>query len=362
MSQKQNLSEAAKQILQGNRDTEIPKGEKFGLNKKLNDTVDKNADKIGNANFAEYDLNDVPTATAPGITGVGSEKLDGGNENNKKVAKELKASPAEVLANYSTPKQFPPKGVNENDDDELATNEDIEALMAGENLSEEFKRKATAIFESAVKVKVAELAEELEAQYITQFEEAYEEMKEDFESKIDNYLDYVVENWMDDNKLAVESGIRTEIAEGFMESLKTVFEEHYIDIPEEKFDVVESLASKVEQLEKQVNEEMHKNISLKQKLSEQKKLDALNTVCEGLTLSQTEKIKSIAENVEFFSEDDFVAQMEDIKESYFSSNVKPASKESLYDYTPLNEEKEVEKVVDPVIASYASTISKTLLK
>ena len=234
--------------------------------------------------------------------------------------------------------------------------------MAGENLSEDFKRKATAIFESAVKTKVAELAEELEAQYVAQFEEAYEEMKEDFATKIDEYLDYVAESWMEENKLAVESGLRTEIAEGFIESLKTVFEEHYINIPEEKFDVVEELASKVEALEKQVNEEISRNIDLKQKLSEQKKVEALHSVCEGLTLSQAEKIKTIAESVEFSGEEDFVRQMEDIKESYFSvsSSVKPASVESLNDVVDLTEEKQT--VVDPLMAAYASRISKTLLK
>ena len=187
-------------------------------------------------------------------------------------------------------------------------------------------------------------------------------MKEDFSTKVDTYLDYVVESWMEENTIAIESGLRTEIAEGFMESLKGVFEEHYIDIPEDKFDVVESLTSKVEVLEKQINEEMTKNIGLKQKLSEQKKVEALHAVCEGLTLSQAEKIKTIAEGVEFYSQEEFVTQMEDIKESYFSTtSVKPASKESLNDVVELTEETVV-KTVDPIIAAYASKISQTLLK
>lgn len=360
---KLNLSEAALEILSANKKSKDASQEKFGQGKSLNDTANKGADEIGNAGIEKYDVN-APTATPPGQTPpVGSEPMH-----------KLANQPAETATAVDTKvDQLPKKGkfVNEGDEDldddeedQLDENQDIQALMAGENLSEEFKRKASAIFEAAVKAKVSELAEELEAQYVAQFEEAYEEMKEDFSSKVDSYLDYVVENWMEENTLAIESGLRTEIAEGFIGSLKTVFEEHYIDIPEEKFDVVEELASKVEALEKQVNEEMAKNINLNQKLSEQKKVEALHSVCEGLTLSQAEKIKSIAESVEFSSEDDFVKQMEDIKESYFPKqpSVKPASIESLNDVVTLAEETKEEGRVDPLIAAYASTISKTLLK
>jgi hypothetical protein len=348
-----NLSEAALEILNANRKSKDASQDKFGEGEKLNDTANKGAQDIGNAGIEKYDVN-APSATAPGQTPpVGSEPM-----------KKLAPQPAETVSKANTKvNQLPKKGVNEEEEvegDEV--NEDIAALMAGENLSEDFKRKATAIFEAAVKTKVAELAEELEAQYVAQFEEAYEEMKEDFASKVDEYLDYVVESWMQENELAIESGLRTEIAEGFIDSLKTVFEEHYIDIPEEKFDVVEELASKVEALEKQVNEEMTKNINLKQKLSEQKKVEALHSVCEGLTLSQAEKIKTIAESVEFVSEEDFVDQIEAIKESYFSvATVKPASIESLNDVVNLNEETKA-PAVDPMIAAYASRISKTLLK
>jgi hypothetical protein len=358
MSQKNlNLSEAAMDILNGNRKDKDTKQDSFGQGQKLHDTANKTtACDTGNADW-EKPYVEAPTATPPGQTPpVGQEP-----------AKHLPPQPADTVSKANTKVNLhPKKGVNEEgepDDEEDEVNEDIAALMAGENLSESFKRKASAIFEAAVKSKVGELAEELEAHYVAQFEEAYEDMKEDFTNKVDEYLDYVTESWMEENKLAVESGLRTEIAEGFIESLKTVFEEHYIDIPEEKFDVVEELASKVEALEKQVNEEMSKNIDLKQKLSEQKKVEALHAVCEGLTLSQAEKIKTIAESVEFVSENDFVTQMEDIKESYFSaSTVKPASIESLNDVIDLNEEVKPAKRVDPTIAAYASRISQTILK
>ena len=246
----------------------------------------------------------------------------------------------------------------------LNVREDVEEMFNGEELTEEFKDKASTLFEAAVEARVIAEYARLEEEFETKLTEAVAEINEELTSKVDAYLDYVVENWMEENQLAIESGLRTEIAEGFIESLKSVFEEHYIDIPEEKFDVVEELASKVEALEKQVNEQMTKNIDLKQKLSEQKKVEALHSVCEGLTLSQAEKIKTIAESVEFVSESDFVSQMEDIKESYFStaSSVKPASKESLNDVVDLNEEVAKPRAVDPMIAAYASRISQTILK
>ena len=354
MSNKKNLSEAAMEILNANRKTKDSDQDKFGQGEKLNDTANKPAQDIGNAGIEKYDVN-APSATPPGQTPpVGKE-----------APKKLPKQPAQTGIADTDVDQLPKKGVNEEgltDEDDIVT-EDIAALMAGENLSEDFKNKAIAIFEAAVTTKVAALAEELEAKYLAQFEESVEEMKTESELKIDKYLDYVVESWLEENKLAVESGLKSEIVEGFIGSLKQVFEEHYIDIPNEKFDVVEELASKVEALEKQVNEEIHKNIDLKQKLSEQKKIEALHSVCEGLTISQAEKIKSIAESVDYVSDDEFVKQMVDIKESYFSqaSSVKPAPIESLNsDVFELNED--TKDKIDPTIAAYVAGISKTTFK
>ena len=346
-----NLSEAAAEVLKANKATKQP-GEKFGQGEKLDGSTVHDA---GNPALGKLAIDGVPSATAPGST----------NHLGQQPAETLSNQPAQATPKDSAVvKKTSVKATNleaTEEEDEEVVNEDIEALMAGENLSEEFKKKATAIFEAAVTAKVTELSEELEAQYLTQFEEAYEEMKEDFATKVDEYLDYVVESWLEENKLAVESGIKTEITEGFISSLKQVFEEHYIDIPDEKFNVVEELASKVEALEKQVNEEMYKNIDLKQKLSEQKKVEALHSVCEGLTISQTEKLKSIAESVEFVSSDDFESQMETIKESYFSTvSVKPASKESLNEFIEINEETKPTVTIDPMIAAYAAKISSTL--
>lgn len=235
--------------------------------------------------------------------------------------------------------------------------EDVDAMLSGENLSEEFKEKATIIFEAAVEARVEEIAAQLEEKYTQEFEETLEVVKEDFAEKLDSYLDYVVENWMEENKLAIEKGLRSEIVEDFIGALRNVFVEHYIDIPEDKVDIVEQLVGKVEDLEEQVNEQILKNIDLKKSISEHQKVEVIHSVCEGLTLSQVEKIKSLAKNIEFVSEEDFAYKLAAIKESYYPSGVVQASAESLNDAVEIDEDYTT-KVVDPLIESYVNKISK----
>lgn len=235
--------------------------------------------------------------------------------------------------------------------------EDIDAMLSGENLSEDFKEKAALIFESAVNARIEIIAEELEQQFAKEFEASIETVKEDFAEKLDSYLDYVVENWMEENKLAVEKGLRSEIVEDFIEALRNVFVEHYIDIPEDKVSVVEELADKVEELESQINEEILKNIELKKIISEQHKNEILHDICEGLTLSQSEKIKILAKSVDFVSENDYKDKLVAIKESYFPKKIVSASNNSLNEALEFDEE-DATKVVDPLIKAYANVISK----
>lgn len=235
--------------------------------------------------------------------------------------------------------------------------EDIDAMLYGENLSEEFKEKAMIIFESAVESRVNEIAEELETKYIKEFEETIELVKEDFADKLDSYLDYIVENWMEENSLAIEKGLRTEIVEDFIEALRNVFVEHYIDIPEDKVDIVEELTNRVESLEDEVNEQLLKNIELKKSLSEQKKSEIISSVCEGLTLSQTEKIRNLSKNINFESEEDFEEKLVAIKESYYSNGIIPAAIDSLNEGIDIDEDYPT-RVVDPLIEQYAHKISK----
>jgi hypothetical protein len=238
--------------------------------------------------------------------------------------------------------------------------EDLDALLGGENLSEEFVTKASTIFEAAVIARAEEVIAEAEVALQEQFEAAVEEVKEDLAAKVDDYLNYMVEEWMKENALAVEKGLRAEIVEDFITGLKGLFEEHYIDIPEEKVQVVEELTSKVEELEAALNEQIARGIELTKSLSEQKKIEAIYTACEGLTQTQVEKLKSLAEGVEFTTEEEFVAKVDVLKESYFKAEVKAADN-SAYDEILVEEEKK-QVFSDPSMEVYTKAISQTLAK
>jgi hypothetical protein len=241
--------------------------------------------------------------------------------------------------------------------------EDINALLAGENLSEEFVSKASTIFEAAVMTRVEAIAEEVEAQLQEQFDEALEEVKEDFANKIDDYLNYMVEEWMKENELAIDTGLRSEIVEDFMKGLHNLFVEHYIDIPEEKVDVVEELAAKVEQLQDELNEQIDKAKEYKKELKEQLKIQAVQTACEGLTQTQAEKLKALAENVSFTSEQEFAQKLEQLKEAYApTAQVKPATKAVLEEGVDIEEQKPTKVSHDPLIDAVAKSISKSVVK
>lgn len=240
--------------------------------------------------------------------------------------------------------------------------EDIDALMQGESLSEEFVQKATTIFEAAVMSRVESIVEEIEAEYEQQFDAAVSELKEDFAAKIDDYLNYVVQEWMEENQLAIESGLKGEIVEDFMVGLHKLFTEHYIDLPEEKVDAVEELAGKVEELESELNEQIHASIELVKELNEYKKIQAVQAVCEGLTQTQVEKLKSLAESIEFTSEEDFTEKLNTLKEAYAPSIVKAAEKSALEEGVEIPEDKPTKVSGDPLVDAVAKTISKSVLK
>lgn len=240
--------------------------------------------------------------------------------------------------------------------------EDIDALMQGESLSEEFVQKATTIFEAAVMSRVESIVEEIEAEYEQQFDAAIAELKEDFASKIDDYMNYVVQEWMEENELAIESGLKSEIVEDFMVGLHNLFTEHYIDLPEEKVDAVEELAGKVEELEGELNEQIHTSIELMKELNEYKKIQAVQAVCEGLTQTQVEKLKSLAESVEFTSEEEFTEKLSTLKEAYAPSTVKAAEKSALEEGVEIPEDKPTKVSADPLVDAVAKTISKSVLK
>jgi hypothetical protein len=240
--------------------------------------------------------------------------------------------------------------------------EDIDALMQGEELSEEFKDKAATIFEAAVVARATPIVEEIQAELMEQFEVALEEVKEEMAAKVDDYLNYMVQEWMSDNELAIETGLKAEITEEFIEGLRNLFVEHYIDIPTEKVDIVEEMTSKLEELEDALNEQINKGIELSKELNEQKKIEAIYTACEGLSQTQVEKLKALAEGVEFTTEEEFADKLSTLKESYFKAEVKVADSSALDDEVTIEEEVKKTKFSDPSMELYAKTISQTLVK
>lgn len=238
--------------------------------------------------------------------------------------------------------------------------EDIDALMSGENLSEEFVTKATTIFEAAVIARAEEVIAEAEAELMEQFEVAIEEVKEDLAAKVDDYLNYMVEEWINENKIAIEKGLRAEIVEDFITGLKGLFESHYIDIPAEKVDVVEELTAKVEELEDSLNEQIKSAVELKKELNESKKVEAIYAACEGLTQTQVEKMKSLAEGVEFTTEQEFGEKLETLKESYFKAQVVSADASALNEEVVIEDEEKKQTVsADPFMQQIVKTISQS---
>lgn len=196
--------------------------------------------------------------------------------------------------------------------------EDVNALLAGEELSEDFQAKARTIFESAINSKVAQIKEQLEAAYEEKFVEEVNAAKESLAERVDSYLEYVSDEWFTENQLAVDSGLKTEMTESFLSGMKSLFEEHYVSIPEEKYDVLESMVEKLDDMETKLNEQIEKNISLNSRLSESVAEGVLDQVSEGLAQTQKEKLASLSESVEFESEAQYREKLETLKESYFN--------------------------------------------
>ena len=204
-------------------------------------------------------------------------------------------------------------------EEELNVEEDVEALLQGEELSEEFQAKAKTIFEAAINSKVAKIQESLEADHIQAIKEETAELKAELTERTDSYLEYVADEWMQENKLAVENGLKSELNESFMTGMKSLFEEHYVQIPEEKYDVLESMVNKLDEMESKLNEQIEKNVALNKRLSESTSDGIFSEIAEGLAVTQKEKLSSLAESVEFESEADYREKLVTLRESYFPS-------------------------------------------
>jgi hypothetical protein len=243
--------------------------------------------------------------------------------------------------------------------------EDVDALFNGESLSEDFRVKATLIFESAVTSRVEAILEQVMADNEEVLANAYEDMKGELTEQVDEYLNYVVDQWMAQNQVAIETGLRSELAEDFISGLRALFQEHYIEIPEEKVDVAETLATELADLSTQAQEYIEAQelaiADLQEELNTVKKEKAINNFCEGLTLVQAEKMKSLAESVEFTAEGDFEEKLAVLRENYFPTKVQVKSEVKEIQQAMLNEEPEVEQT-NSVMARYVKAIAKTAPK
>jgi hypothetical protein len=417
-----NLSDAAKSVLLGEDSKSIQASTIYGKRPeggKLPTSVvtgQQDAGKIGDSPTKMGDANPnytagTPSATPPGATppvgsqkdGVGASKPKGqpGDEGTattpvqqaatdyaairdriagKRAAQTMTANPGATFQSYGEEAEVEGDLVEEEKEEKghedaaqdkklikkmiskEKMKEDMDALLSGENLSEEFVTKATTIFEAAVIARAEEVIAEAEEQLMEEFEIAVESIKEDLAAKVDDYLNYMVEEWMKDNELAIQSGLKSEITEEFLTGLRDLFIEHNIDIPEDKVDIVEELAAQLEATEAVLNEEIARGVELTKALNEQKKIEAIYTACEGLTQTQVEKMKSLAEGVDFTTEEEFTTKLETLKESYFKADVKVATTDALDDEVLLEEEKRTIKSSNSEIDYYAKTISQTLVK
>ena len=232
--------------------------------------------------------------------------------------------------------------------------------MFGEELTEEFIDKASTIFEAAVATKVETELARLEEEFNSKLAEETEKHIVEMTDKVDQYVTYIAEQWMTDNALEVETGLRAEMTESFLSGLKSLFEEHYVDIPEDKVEVVESLAEKIEELESKLNEEIDSKVAMKKIIEEMQAQKILDELSEGLAETQKEKFRALAENIEYADNDEFKKKLEVIKESYFKSSEKVADKEDelISDVVePLNEQ-----TVDPRVSKYVNALSRTVKK
>ena len=234
--------------------------------------------------------------------------------------------------------------------------DDVNALTEGEDLSDEFKAKAKTIFESAVNSKFAEKIGELEEHYQNQIDEEVAKVQEDLTDKVDTYLSYVVEQWTKDNELAIERGLKSEITEDFIVSLKKVFEEHYIDVPEEKYDLVNEQQDKITELENKLNEEISKNAESMKEVNARKKVSKLEEASKDLTDTQKEKFASLVESVEYKDDETFEKELETLKESYFPKIAKSIEEDevAVEDETTVN--------IPSEMKDYVSAISRTIGK
>jgi hypothetical protein len=273
------------------------------------------------------------------------------------VVAEEETTTDEVVAEEETTEE---EVVAEEEDYKVDVEQDVQALFEGEELSEEFQSKARTIFEAAIKEKVSEIKENLQTAYEQALVEEVASVRDELTERVDAYLEYVADEWIQENQLQVESGLKTEMTESFLEGMKSLFEEHYVSVPEDKYDVLESMVDKLDEMESKLNEQIERNVALNQRLAESSSDVILADVAEGLALSQKEKLASLASNVEFESETDYREKLEKLKESYFPSKTSAPSahSETISEGTAVDSPQQVSSAME----AYMQTLGRVAKK
>ena len=289
-------------------------------------------------------------------------------ESEEEVIEEEETTTDEVVAEEDASEEEVVAEAEESEEELIEEEEtidieaDVQALIEGEELSEEFQDKARTIFEGAIRSKVAEIKEELQESYAQALVEELDQIKEGLTERVDSYLEYVADEWFVENALQVETGIKSEMTESFLEGMKGLFEEHYVSIPEEKYDVLNSMVDKLDEMENKLNEQIDRNVALNRRLAESNADGIFTSVSEGLADTQKEKLATLAENVEFESDEDYREKLETLKESYFP--VKSSAPKNTSEN--LSEEVSTDEVISedasPRMQAYLNVLSRAVKK
>ena len=283
------------------------------------------------------------------------DKEEGGEEPGEAPHKEGKKEKGEKKEGKGHEK-------DEDEEDEMKEEfdieEDVNALLAGEELSEEFQEKARTIFETAIRSKVSEIKEELQASYEAALVEEIEVIKEGLVDRVDAYLEYVADEWIAENALAVEHGLKTEMTESFLQGMKGLFEDHYVTIPEDRYDVIESMVDKLDEMEGKLNEQIERNVALNRRLAESVADVIFADVAEGLALSQKDKLASLAENVEFDSEANYREKLVTLRESYFPTRTTGTQRDDSETLSESTDVQSQQPQVEGRMASYLQTLGR----
>jgi len=329
-----------------------------------NSRPDDDSNKLKTPGATLSQVKDVVNSKAGAAEAV-SDEVEEGQEvvsedetTTDEVVAEEESSTEEIVAEEETTEE---EVIEE--EETYDVDADVQALLEGEELSEEFQDKARTIFETAIKSKVADIKEELNESYANALVEELDTIKKGLTERVDSYLEYVADEWLQENKLAVENGLKTEMTESFLEGMKSLFEEHYVTIPEEKYDVLNSMVDKLDEMENKLNEQIERNVALNSRLAESTADVIFADVAEGLADTQKEKLASLAENVEFESESDYREKLGTLKESYFptkSASTPKSTSENLSEEVSTDEVAVEEHT--PRMQAYLNTLSRAAKK